>query len=116
MTHAINLSLMAILLGWFLRRSLADWWRPLGSFAARALLAAAATLPLAWLGALALARAWPATSAVSQVGRLALSGSATVTCFVALCWLLRLGEIRSLAKELRGYVMALANSRGEVSR
>ncbi len=115
LTHAINLSLMAILLAWFLRRSLAfDWWRPLVGFAARALVAGAATLPLAWLSARALARAWPATSAVSQIGRLAFSGAATLACFVAFCWLLRLGEVRSLAKELRGYVAARANSRGEV--
>ncbi len=117
LTHAINFSLMAILLGWFLRRSLAsDWWRPLGSFAVRALLAAAGTLPLTWLGALALARAWPGMSILAQVGRLALCGATTASCFVLLCWLLRLGEIRSLAKELRGYVVAMANSRGEVSR
>jgi len=117
LTHTINFCLMAILLGWFLRRSVAsDWWRPLGSFAVRALVAAAGTLPLAWLSALALARAWPGVSILAQAGRLALSSAATVTCFVALCWLLRLGEIRSLAKELRGYVVAMANSKGEVSR
>ena len=117
LTHAMNLSLIALLLGWFLQRSLGPvWWHLLGAFAARAFLAGVASVPLTWLAARALERAWPEASAVSEASRLLVCGVTTAGGFVGLCWLLSVGEIRGLASELRGHFAALVNSRTGVSR
>jgi len=110
LTHAINFSFIAVVLGVYLARTLGSGWlRAFGGFAARVILAAAATLPLVWLVKVMLERAAPEASVAVQTTGLVASSVAAASGFVASCWLLRVTEVRSLANELREYVATLAN-------
>jgi putative peptidoglycan lipid II flippase len=98
-THAVNFTVLALLLGAYATRTLGrGWWRPLRSFAARSGVAA--------VGAFFAARVflrWLAVAGVSPaVGRsLELTAAtAAVVLFLLLCWMLRVEELRSLCTEV----------------
>ena len=114
LTHALNFSLMALLLGGYMRRALGpEWGHSLRGFFVRVTSAGAITLLLTWLAAGFLERTLPGASALFAARRVALCALIAVGSFAAFCWVVRVGEVHSLVSELRRYLWAAAKPRSE---
>ncbi len=98
-THAVMFSVLALILGGYVTRSLGrGWWRPLHSFATRSGVAGvaaffAARVFLRWLAVVGTA---PAAERSLELA----AAAAAVALFLLLCWMLRVEELCSLCAEV----------------